>query len=1131
MKDYGALSAMRMLHPELRPCAADGEATPAVHGVAKFLRTSPDQEESRSDGPQDGLRMILRKLLLEGIARRTLIAGVLAAIVLAFATFADDWYERPTGTLWAPSGITVYGLRHQRRLSDGAVLYTDLVRRICDPVTGDQQLREEVTSRGARRELSRVQEERQIPPADRAKSVLLPDPLDVGYGGVERLRVAQCDFVSSVRNLNQRFAWGLSVTWAAWAMGIVATVCWRCPARLGTRIAGATFCATDIVLLVSWAMHHEAIESDVAALRRELARLGEDGDIAVAAVARATEKLYAPGLHMGFSSVALPLVAAALTCAGILAFAADLKHCCRRFFVAMARWVSGVRQRLKPLGHLFEKHIVGHDDFDKKNNTYVNKHESLGQPLLCCRGSKTCNRTLSALRDLFRHQVRAFESMGFMHSLVSHTEKATLDRHGVKDQMAQNFMAWRLSVLVLTASCGLLVLVLRPIIVLLEEVQDRRDEKVHLPNRLADWENASYANYTADIVQTVVAIVDYKVTEGALWLELAHYSAELFAWIMCSLGLACWVYFGTSRKYVVAGWLILLFSPFAITLIPIKQLVNLNAVGPVLDEWVAGTTEYFHLEDKIEACSKFAGNEDTVEDQVARMEKMCRKLAEYDGSWSLWLTGINLADARAACDTFQSAKDSKYIDKVMKSIQKLCSQLNDALGFSRDAEARSMLAQVRGQLNVYLEVYLSARCALGAYKMMVPAALAFGPGLVRASWKLKLLFPLARLPGTLVILLPAMYCPLLWMTYQFFFQVLANWLLLLALVVISFAPMIYSLVGVLFDLQNPVLSRPRLARILRHGRFWRIWVQRIGYVLIITWLLLVETGKMDFMDGEGDTSEEKEFKRQLFLQLRQRQIKWFTVPMQPVLFVVSWSFKFFFTKAAGMDFLIQQLASDYAFEKCVEVVANIPDEDLENPEKLPTALRGVPVPERIAETRQLEVDRKRIGEALVKMTLNEVAETRTVEDGEVAPLGPGTADVAFQRFAPELAHLAQMEHVAQNPFFQSWQPHYYFPFAYNSYQCGGGHCSFGMATVPAPYGVNNCGSLDGGIEMSMRVPWGRTGAHPRGNEMCPGVSFDAAPTSPGGQWTSPAPWHSVGAPTPQASAGGSGGGIHMRAAF
>jgi hypothetical protein len=63
------------------------------------------------------------------------------------------------------------------------------------------------------------------------------------------------------------------------------------------------------------------------------------------------------------------------------------------------------------------------------------------------------------------------------------------------------------------------------------------------------------------------------------------------------------------------------------------------------------------------------------------------------------------------------------------------------------------------------ELGISLMNALWAVKGMVPSAVAIAPALLRGSLTVKTLVPQSSIPGMFIILLPWLYCPLVWCIY------------------------------------------------------------------------------------------------------------------------------------------------------------------------------------------------------------------------------------------------------------------------------------------------------------------------------------------------------------------------------
>lgn len=975
--------------------------------------TYPSTDELLGQRSKDRVYVSLRRMVMHDQLRLGLFLGLLALILLASAVNADVWFQRPTGTFEYPTAFTVYGLTHRRMITGGQVSYQDREDEDCsdDVDRFGQALR----TTEVRRQVQQLIVERNLDPDYQAQ---IPTPGSENYNEVMRLRDLDCRMSTAINGAGASFASSLYVVWACLGLGLLSTMCWHSKSLISSRFAGMLYLVAFATQeFMWWQIFLYLQEEDNFALARLQFLGGRESNtqsVAVVAIARASVTIMSTR-SLAFSSYLANWSAFAMLFGSLALLSTDLRRCCGPCFNLIRLFMQGISATLRPCCLKLEKNVVGVHDFDKKYETYVNKHENLGKEIKCC-GIHRCwclSRLLMTLRDLRRHQKRAFESMGMYHSLVSYREKETLLKHNVKDHVAQNFLAWRLSVLALTFTMGVVLLGFR--FISMREATTSLSDVTQWAIPEIDATQMTFLNHTYVYIAKAFVLVDYKVTEGTLWLNLATTCAEIFAVIMCLLALMVWSVFGTSRKYLVWGWMILLFSPFVITAIPYGDVTGgLRGVDPILHEWVFASQERLQLTDKLLYCNMLQDNTHVVDPTGEEIADMCDKIDTY-AFWVMFMTSIDISEAQKACNIWRQATGDDALKQVMIQLSRFCDAAVSGVNSITNSFATS--------LRFYLRMYISFRCSLAAYMTMVPAALAFGPGFVRAAWKLKLLFPFARLPGTLATLLPAMYCPLLWMTYHFVFQILNEHILLLAMFCISFAPMIYSGVGTVWDIKSPVLSRPRLARILRHGRFWRIWVQRFGYVLIIYWIISLELGFRSFLGEAGDSAEDTAFKQTMFVRFQANYKAWILNPLNPATFVISWSFKFFFTKAAGMDFLIEQIASDFAFDRCVEVVSKIPDSELKDGTELGLELSGTP--ERLSETRHLHREWKRSGMALAQMTLQEIGQLEISESTESQPEPDGvnkelSKDNALKHFAPELAQFAHL--VAADKFMTNVNP-------------------------------------------------------------------------------------------------------------
>ena len=89
------------------------------------------------------------------------------------------------------------------------------------------------------------------------------------------------------------------------------------------------------------------------------------------------------------------------------------------------------------------------------------------------------------------------------------------------------------------------------------------------------------------------------------------------------------------------------------------------------------------------------------------------------------------------------------------------------------------------QAKVDAELTIAGINACLAFKIMVPSAVSMAPGLIRGALKIKTLVPQSSLPGIFILMLPWLFCPLVWAVYNLVFQLVGDVVLLLGLLILA----------------------------------------------------------------------------------------------------------------------------------------------------------------------------------------------------------------------------------------------------------------------------------------------------------------------------------------------------------
>ena len=87
------------------------------------------------------------------------------------------------------------------------------------------------------------------------------------------------------------------------------------------------------------------------------------------------------------------------------------------------------------------------------------------------------------------------------------------------------------------------------------------------------------------------------------------------------------------------------------------------------------------------------------------------------------------------------------------------------------------------------------------------ASLHNGSGLMNGALAVKMLVPGSSLPGVFVVLLPWLYCPIMWCLYNFAFQLIGDPFMLAGLLLLAYAPFVNVIVGEWKSISQPMSDK------------------------------------------------------------------------------------------------------------------------------------------------------------------------------------------------------------------------------------------------------------------------------------------------------------------------------------
>jgi len=145
-------------------------------------------------------------------------------------------------------------------------------------------------------------------------------------------------------------------------------------------------------------------------------------------------------------------------------------------------------------------------------------------------------------------------------------------------------------------------------------------------------------------------------------------------------------------------------------------------------------------------------------------------------------------------------------DSAITYAQQACNEAIAYLDSSDTTQTKYTQSSINYMLDYIREFIELAACtkhALKTFKTMSGATFAMAPALIRAALKVKTAVPQSPVSGMFIVLLPWLYSPIVFVILNCFFQLVGNWQLLVGIIVYSFFPMLFFVIGMKKKVTRP----------------------------------------------------------------------------------------------------------------------------------------------------------------------------------------------------------------------------------------------------------------------------------------------------------------------------------------
>jgi len=308
--------------------------------------------------------------------------------------------------------------------------------------------------------------------------------------------------------------------------------------------------------------------------------------------------------------------------------------------------------------------------------------------------------------------------------------------------------------------------------------------------------------------------------------------SALIEWVANFIGIFCacaalanWTSFRISRRFCIAGWLIICITPVFTCAFRANDYVDHDKVHDAMELVMIET--WMEVDNFIHKapCHDYAV---WASDAVAIAERPCNIVL---GGGFLFLK----KDWTEGCRKYiEMVNEHKKMDDPL-SVERKCLEVVDflrQLNPGSRTEVEAILDEWMPTIMDIVRTGIGARAGIYNIFRILPAVTAMVPGLMQGGLMFKNVVPRQTLPAILTTL-PWAFTSVFWGQYQAAYQVLPHKLLWVAAIAMSFSPLVYYVYGKIYNLEQPMDDQQSITVT------FRLWYYALIFALVLPYAVLL----------------------------------------------------------------------------------------------------------------------------------------------------------------------------------------------------------------------------------------------------------------------------------------------------
>jgi hypothetical protein len=359
-----------------------------------------------------------------------------------------------------------------------------------------------------------------------------------------------------------------------------------------------------------------------------------------------------------------------------------------------------------------------------------------------------------------------------------------------------------------------------------------------------DAKRVDFTAFTGAFAKSILYKLMAQVSYAQLQKQVISVLFKLVACLLMLRAATLWADWSKSNRLVLWAWLVMFSAPFLRSIIPTPRLINWDPIEADLEQYVQTVDHHFNLSPRMLKLADAAGMNchdhkmetmvnETWRDTHGKVRWWCGKI-DWGSRFFPWSHALE--QGTKECQVLTNYMGIGDIATGEATIEKdqLCQAIHDS---HMKQEPFSGVADILdvGWIKSAAYTLVGGLSSVLSFQVVLPEALSVAPGFLMGALRTKLVLPQSYLPGVFIVIMPLLYVPMAWAFCIFIVQGVGDWYMLVALILLVFSPLSYTILGLTRRVSSP-MSRKNVRSFTTHVQNLVTLMMVMGFACILCYL-------------------------------------------------------------------------------------------------------------------------------------------------------------------------------------------------------------------------------------------------------------------------------------------------------